>query len=64
MSFRIDQQTLNDLAVFTTGRTQSVYEIFNHTRTRGGARLLEEMFRYPLSEVDAMLAAARQSVIT
>ena len=54
MSFKIDKQTLNDLAIFTTGRTQSVYEIFNRTHTRGGGRLLEEMFRYPLSDVDAI----------
>ena len=54
MSFKIDKQTLNDLAIFTTGRAQSVYEIFNRTHTRGGGRLLEEMFRYPLSDVDAI----------
>ena len=62
MSFKIDKQTLNDLAIFTTGRTQSVYEIFNRTHTRGGGRLLEEMFRYPLSEVEAI--ASRSEAIS
>lgn len=52
MSFKIDKQTLNDLAIFSMGRSLSVYEIFNRTRTRGGARLLEEMFMYPLSTIE------------
>ena len=43
MSFKIDKQTLTDLAVFGTGKSQSVYEIFNRTHTRGGARLLEDV---------------------
>ena len=54
MSFKIDKQTLNDLAVFGTGRNQSVYEIFNRMHTRGGARQLEEMFQFPLSEMEAI----------
>lgn len=54
MSFKIDKQTLTDLAIFSTGRSQSVYEIFNRTHTRGGGHLLEEMFQYPLSEVEAI----------
>ena len=54
MSFKIDKQTLTDLAIFGTGKNQSVYEIFNRTHSRGGARLLEEMFQYPLSEIDAI----------
>ena len=61
MSFKIDKQTLNDLAIFTTGRAQSVYEIFNRTHTRGGGRLLEDMFRYPLSEAEAI--ASRSEAI-
>lgn len=49
MSFKIDKQTLDDLAIFGSGRTKSIYEIYNKVSTRGGGRLLEEMFRYPLS---------------
>lgn len=54
MSFKVDKQTLNDLSIFTNGRTQSVYEIFNRTQTRGGGRLLEDMFRYPLSDAESI----------
>lgn len=54
MVFQIDTQTLNDLVVFGTGRTKSIYEIFNRVKTRGGAKLLEEMFRYPLAEEEAI----------
>lgn len=52
MSFKIDKQTLDDLAIFGNNRMMSVYEIFNRAQTRGGAKLLEEMFLYPLSDVD------------
>lgn len=56
MSFKIDKQTLNDLVIFGTGRTPSVYGIFNLTHSRGGVRLLEEMFNYPLSSVEEITA--------
>lgn len=61
MSFKIDKQTLNDLVIFGSGRTPSVYDIFNQTRTRGGARLLEEMFQYPLAREEEI--AARSEAI-
>ena len=48
----LDKQTLDDLAIFGNNRTKSVYDIFNRTRTRGGAKILEEMFLYPLSDAD------------
>ena len=50
MLFTTDQQTLDDLNIFGNHGSDSVYQIFNHTSTRGGAALLEEMFRYPLSD--------------
>lgn len=52
MSFKIDKQTLNDLVIFGNSRTKSVYDIFNRTHTRGGAKILEEMFLYPLCDAD------------
>ena len=61
MGFRIDKQTLNDLAILSAGANKSVYEIFNRTHTRGGAKVLEEMFQYPLSEYD--LIANRSAAI-
>ena len=51
MSLMTDKQTLNDLNIFGKGGGDSVYAIYNRTFTRGGAELMEEMFREPLSEV-------------
>ena len=52
MAFIIDKQTLDDLHIFRHHRGTSIYELFNTTRTRGGARILEDMFLYPLSDID------------
>lgn len=52
-----DKQTLNDLNIFgKSGANNGIYAIFNNTFTRGGAELLEEMFRHPLADVDAINA--------
>lgn len=48
MSFIIDKQTLDDLNIFGRHGRNSIYTLFCHTYSRGGAALLEEMFRYPL----------------
>jgi len=47
--FTTDVQTIADLQLFGKGTQDSVYTVFNRTRTRGGARVLEELFRNPLS---------------
>jgi DNA mismatch repair ATPase MutS len=52
MIFRIDKQTTDDLGIFGKNNDRSVYGIFNKTVTSGGSQVLEEMFRYPLSEDD------------
>jgi DNA mismatch repair ATPase MutS len=54
MLFTTDKQTLDDLNIFGKHGSDSVYTIFNRTATRGGAALLEEMFRYPLSDEEAI----------
>ncbi len=54
MSLVIDKQTLDDLNIFGKRDNDSVYAIFNRTHTRGGAEILEQMFRYPLSDVGAI----------
>ncbi|MBO9632086.1 MAG: hypothetical protein J7578_03135 [Chitinophagaceae bacterium] len=54
MSFITDQQTLNDLSVFSKSGKPSIYAFFNQTHTAGGAELLEQMFRAPLSDRDAI----------
>ena len=52
MAFKADKQTIDDLGIFGKIRENSVYGIFNKTMTSGGARVLEEMFLHPLSEVN------------
>ena len=49
MAFLTDEQTLNDLAIFGKSGRASVYDLFKAT-TRGGALLLQEMFRHPFSD--------------
>lgn len=52
MPFQTDKQTLDDLNIFGRHGGESIYRIFNRCLTRGGAALLEQMFRYPLSNAD------------
>lgn len=54
MLFTTDKQTLEDLNIFGKHGSDSVYNIFNRTNTRGGAALLEEMFQHPLSDPAAI----------
>lgn len=54
MSFITDKQTIDDLNVFSKSGSDSIYHIFNKTFTQGGAALLEEMFRKPLSDEKAI----------
>lgn len=48
--FTTDKQTLEDLNIFGKHGGDSIYTIFNRCATRGGAAILEELFRYPLSD--------------
>ena len=50
MSFSADKQTTDDLNLLAKYKPGSVYSLFNTVRTRGGERLLDEMFRSPLSD--------------
>jgi DNA mismatch repair ATPase MutS len=54
MRFTTDQQTLDDLQILGKRGGASVYALFNRTVTLGGARALEDMFRYPLSDAEAI----------
>lgn len=54
MLFTTDKQTLEDLNIFGKHGGNSIYNIFNRCTTRGGAAALEEMFRYPLSDDNAI----------
>ena len=53
MHFTTDKQTLDDLNIFGK-QDDSIYSIFNHTQTRGGAALLEQLFREPLSRPETI----------
>ena len=50
MSFITDKQTIDDLNIFSRSGSDSIYHIFNKTYTQGGAALLEDLFRNPLSD--------------
>lgn len=54
MPFTTDQQSINDLNIIGNRGQESIYSIFAGTNTRQGAVLLEDMFRHPLSEADAI----------
>jgi DNA mismatch repair protein MutS len=54
MLFTTDKQTLDDLNIFGKHGSDSLFNIFNRCATRGGAAVLEEMFRYPLSDHEAI----------
>ena len=50
MNFGIDKQTLDELNILGKFRSGSVYNLFNHVKTRGGEQLLDKMFRAPLED--------------
>lgn len=54
MLFTTDKQTLEDLNIFGKHGSNSVFTLFNRCTTRGGAAVLEEMFRYPLADDTAI----------
>ena len=54
MLFTTDKQTIDDLNIFGKHGSNAVYHLFNRCITRGGAAILEELFRYPLSDEKAI----------
>ncbi|MFZ4861916.1 MutS-related protein [Sphingobacterium sp. Mn56C] len=50
MALYIDNQTQDDLVIFSKRGRSSIYSLFNQTQTVGGADMLEEWLRYPLSD--------------
>ncbi|BAV06944.1 MutS domain III [Filimonas lacunae] len=54
MPFTTDKQTQDDLNLFGRHGTDAIYHLFQRCSTRGGAALLEEMFRNPLSTAAAI----------
>ncbi|QEC45595.1 MutS-related protein [Pseudobacter ginsenosidimutans] len=51
---RTDEQTIDDLGIFGRKNGKGIYDIYNHAHTRGGEIVLEELFRNPLSEKEAI----------
>ena len=54
MGFTTDKQTIDDLNIFGRRGADSIFTIFNHTHTIGGAEVLEQMFQYPLSDGESI----------
>lgn len=54
MAFTVDKQTLGDLNLLGKYKANSIFKLFNATKTRGGERLLEKMFQQPLTDAAAI----------
>lgn len=54
MHFKTDRQTIEDLNIFGKRGDEAIYNLFNHTQTRGGAALMEQLFNEPLSRPEAI----------
>ncbi len=52
--FIADKQTLEDLNLLGRFKPHSIFSLFNKVKTTGGERLLEEMFRHPLTDAAAI----------
>ena len=53
MRFSIDNQTINDLELFSRNRNDiSVFSLFNYTNTNGGKKQLEILFSNPITDND------------
>lgn len=50
--FETDKQTLDDLNILGKYKSNSIYSLFNGVVTRGGERLLEQMFTHPLADAE------------
>jgi DNA mismatch repair ATPase MutS len=60
MLFTTDKQTQEDLNIYGKQGTDSILSLFNRTSTLNGSRLLEELFRYPLSDAVAINARSEK----
>jgi DNA mismatch repair protein MutS len=52
MNFTVDKQTLDDLNLLGKYRPGSIFSLFNQVKTSGGEKLLDSMFRTPLTDAD------------
>ncbi|MGN6421219.1 MAG: MutS-related protein [Pseudobacter sp.] len=54
MSFNIDRQSQDELNLMGKFRQGSVYYLFNRVKTRGGEHLLDQLFKSPLMDDQAI----------
>ena len=54
MSFITDKQTTDDLNLLGKFKAHSIFSLFNRVQTAGGERLLDDMFRHPLTNAVAI----------
>ncbi|MBN9383158.1 MAG: DNA mismatch repair protein [Chitinophagaceae bacterium] len=54
MLLHTDEQTIEDLGIFSSRNTGGIYDLYNAANTRGGEEVLKEMFRNPLSDQEAI----------
>lgn len=59
MILHTDEQTIEDLRIFGKRDVAGIYDIYNHTHTRGGEKVLEDMFRHPLSDKEQINQRSR-----
>jgi len=60
MLFTTDKQTQEDLNIWGRQGTDSILSLFNRTSTINGSKLLDELFRYPLSDAEAINARSEK----
>ncbi|MGN6419743.1 MAG: MutS-related protein [Pseudobacter sp.] len=53
-SFCTDKQTMDDLNLLGKYKADSVFSLFNRTKTKGGEQLLEQYFQHPLTDARAI----------
>lgn len=53
-TFCTDRQTTEDLSLLGKYKTDSIFSLYNRTRTKGGEQLLEQYFQHPLTEATAI----------
>jgi DNA mismatch repair ATPase MutS len=54
MHLLTDEQTIDDLRIFGKREVSGIYDLYNHTHTRGAQSVLERMFRHPLADKAAI----------
>ncbi|WP_127130682.1 MutS-related protein [Pseudoflavitalea rhizosphaerae] len=59
MNFIADTQTLEDLALLGKFNPNSVFSLFNKVKTRGAEKLLDRMFRHPMTDADSINARSQ-----